>query len=214
MAKCPRCGSLRFRYELRSAGSSAKSRYYSTGFGSNLLVPAGLKHRKSQIRHKSVGICPDCGHIEEKGSKGCMSYVSFFLLCFLAFVIINALAIKGEDPAHVTEQNGAPTTTTATDYRADENLTPDYYDAESFEAALNAGEDVTGKTVQFAVLAFSPDSPFGYNMQAGEHLNFCSDSDPAVTAGDAVTLRVTKVSVMLRSYIVWYDSGSILVKKD
>lgn len=101
MAKCPHCGSLRFRYELRSAGSSSRSRYYSTGFGSNLIVPAGLKRRKSQSRHKSVGICPDCGHVEEKHGVGCTPVV----LCFLAFAVFCALISGGANPTPKANNN-------------------------------------------------------------------------------------------------------------
>lgn len=48
----------------------------------------------------------------------------------------------------------------------------DYADAESFEAALNEGEDLEGKIVQFEALELHPDSAVGYNVWAGEHLNF------------------------------------------
>lgn len=85
-----------------------------------------------------------------------------------------------------------------------EEPTPDYADAASFEAALNTGLDLTGKTVQFTVTAFVPNSTFGYNMQAGEHLNFCSSSNPKVSAGDTVIVEVTEVSNVLGSYIISY----------
>lgn len=85
-----------------------------------------------------------------------------------------------------------------------EKPAPDYADAASFEAALNAGLDLTGKTVQFTVSAYVPNSAFGYNMQAGEHLNFCSSSNPKVSAGDTVTVEVTEVSNVMGSYIIYY----------
>lgn len=83
-------------------------------------------------------------------------------------------------------------------------VTPDYADAASFEAALNNGDDLTGKTVQFTVAEFVPNSTFGYNMQAGEHLNFCSSSNPKVKAGDTVTVEVKEVTNVLGSYIINY----------
>ena len=83
-------------------------------------------------------------------------------------------------------------------------ITPDYTDAASVEAALNNGDDLTGKTVQFTVAELIPNSAFGYNMQAGEHLNFCSSSNPKVAAGDTVTVEVKEVTSVLGSYIISY----------
>lgn len=83
-------------------------------------------------------------------------------------------------------------------------VTPDYPDAASFEAALNAGTDVTGKIVQFTVDEFVPNSAFGYNMQTGEHLNFCSATNPGVSKGDTVTVEVVEVISNLGSYIISY----------
>ena len=80
----------------------------------------------------------------------------------------------------------------------------DYNDAESFESALNAGEDLTGKTVTFTVDEFSPNSAFGYNLMTGEHLNFCSSDNPNVKAGDTVTVKVESVKSVMGSYIITY----------
>lgn len=83
-------------------------------------------------------------------------------------------------------------------------IKPDYADAASFEAALNTGADLTGKTVRFTVGELVPDSAFGYNIQAGEHLNFCSSSNPKVSAGDTITVEVQEVASMMGSYIITY----------
>lgn len=80
----------------------------------------------------------------------------------------------------------------------------DYPSAEAFESALNEGEEVVGKTVTFEVKEFVPDSAFGYNLQAGEHLNFCSPKNPNVKVGDKVTVEVTSVDSLLGSYIIYY----------
>lgn len=80
----------------------------------------------------------------------------------------------------------------------------DYTDAESFESALNAGEDLTGKTVTFTVREIVPNSAFGYNLQAGEELNFCSSKNPNVKVGDTVTVKVESVSSILQAYIISY----------
>lgn len=84
-------------------------------------------------------------------------------------------------------------------------VTVDYEDAASFEAALNTGTDLTGKTVRFKVDAIVPDSAFGYNLQTGEHLNFCSTKNPGVKVGDTVTATVKEVSSMMGSYVITYD---------
>jgi len=81
----------------------------------------------------------------------------------------------------------------------------DYPDVTVFEADLNKGEDLTGKTVTFTVSELVPDSAFGYNMQTGEHLNFCSSSNPGVKAGDTITVKVTEISSMFGSYIIYYE---------
>lgn len=70
MAKCPKCGSDRFKYELRSGGTSSESTYYRTRKGTGWIIPAGRKSRSSNRKQMSVGICPDCGYIEKGKSTG------------------------------------------------------------------------------------------------------------------------------------------------
>ncbi|MDE5584372.1 MAG: hypothetical protein K2J08_11805 [Ruminococcus sp.] len=81
----------------------------------------------------------------------------------------------------------------------------DYKNAESFESALNAGEDLTGKIVTFEVDDYIPDSTFGFNLCAGEHLNFCSTDEPKAKKGDEVTVKVTSVKNFMGSYIIYYE---------
>lgn len=81
----------------------------------------------------------------------------------------------------------------------------DFANAEAFETALNAGDDLTGKTVTFTVSNLEPDSAFGYNLQTGEHLNFCSSNNPGVKEGESVTVKVTEVTSILGSYIISYE---------
>ena len=53
-----------------------------------------------------------------------------------------------------------------------EEVPIDYGNAESFEAALNAGENLEGKVVQFVVKEYHPESQLGYDIWAGEqHYN-------------------------------------------
>lgn len=80
----------------------------------------------------------------------------------------------------------------------------DYPDVAVFEADLNKGEDLTGKTVQFEVKKVRPDSAFGYNLISGEHLNFVSDKNPGAAYGDIVSAKVTEISSMMGSWIINY----------
>lgn len=81
----------------------------------------------------------------------------------------------------------------------------DYGDAESFEAALNAGENLEGKVVQFKALELHPDSAAGYNVWAGEHLNFISSRNPDIKAGDTVVVRTTEITSSLGSWFIKYE---------
>lgn len=81
---------------------------------------------------------------------------------------------------------------------------PDYTAAKA-ETALNAGKDIEGKTVSFTVKEVVPDSAFGYNLEAGKHLNFTSSENPKVKKGDKVTVKVKKVTSMMGSWIITYE---------
>jgi predicted RNA-binding protein with TRAM domain len=82
-------------------------------------------------------------------------------------------------------------------------MTPDYT-TEELEAALNNGDDVTGKTVEVEVEKFEPASAFGYNMQAGEHLNFVSSDNPGVKDGDTIVVEIEKAASMMGSWMITY----------
>ena len=85
----------------------------------------------------------------------------------------------------------------------------DYENAETFEAALNNGEDLVGKTVRFTASELEPQSFFGYDIYAGEHLNFVSSANPNVEAGDIVTVKVTKVESIFGSWIIGYEKINV-----
>lgn len=89
-------------------------------------------------------------------------------------------------------------------YGCSSTITVDYENEESFEAALNEGQDLEGKTVKFVVRQIEPQSAFGYNIIAGEHLNFVSSRNPNVSVGDIVTVKVTEVRSLLGSWILEY----------
>ena len=81
----------------------------------------------------------------------------------------------------------------------------DYGDAESFEAALRAGENLEGKIVRFKVIEFHPDSEWGYNLWAGEHLNFVSTRNPDVKEGDEVVVKAKIIENILGSWKISYE---------
>lgn len=84
------------------------------------------------------------------------------------------------------------------------DVNADYADAEGFEAALNAGDDLTGKTVQFTAMELHPDSVYGYDIWAGEHLNFISSQNPGIKAGDTVIVKATSIKSVIGSWIIEY----------
>lgn len=79
------------------------------------------------------------------------------------------------------------------------------YTTPQFESALNKGENLEGKTVSVKVDKLVPNSAFGYNIEAGKHLNFVSNENPNVKKGDTVILKVTKVASTLGSYVISYE---------
>lgn len=85
------------------------------------------------------------------------------------------------------------------------NTVADYGNAEVFEAALNNGENLEGKVVIFTAGEVHPDSVFGYNIWAGEHLNFISSKNPEVKKGDTLGVKVISVESGLGSWIVSYE---------
>ena len=56
----------------------------------------------------------------------------------------------------------------------------DYGDETAFEADLNAGKNLVGKTVSFVAAELHPQSLYGYDIWAGEHLNFISSKNPDI----------------------------------
>lgn len=91
-----------------------------------------------------------------------------------------------------------------------EEVAVDYANAESFEAALNNGEDLDGKVVTFLAGEVQPQSAYGYDIWAGEHLNFVSENNPNVDKGDVVTVRITEIKSVLGSWIISYEKLSVI----
>ncbi|MCH5179910.1 MAG: hypothetical protein J1F32_01695 [Erysipelotrichales bacterium] len=87
----------------------------------------------------------------------------------------------------------------------EETIKVDYENAIVYEKALNEGVDTVGKLVKFTVDELNPNSSFGYNIYAGEHLNFVSSTNPHVKVGDEMIVEILDVTTFLRSYIIKYD---------
>ena len=99
----------------------------------------------------------------------------------------------------------------ATEHRDNAEYTLNYTDAASFEAALNSGEKVKGMIVQFIANDYKPDSALGFNCWAGEHLNFISENNLNISAGDTIIGKVTKEpsKVLFYSWKIPYEVLSI-----
>jgi len=86
-----------------------------------------------------------------------------------------------------------------------EEVVIDYGDAESFEAALNEGKNLEGKVVRFTAREIHPNSAIGFNVWAGEHLNFVSSRNPDIEVNDTVTVRTTTIESISGSWIINYE---------
>jgi len=89
--------------------------------------------------------------------------------------------------------------------KASKEIILDYGDAEAFEAALVNGENLEGKTVQFVADELHPQSIKGYNIWAGEHLNFISKRNPGIKAGDTVCVIANTIESETGSWFIYYD---------
>ena len=65
MPNCPNCGSDKFHYVLRSAGTTRSGSYYRTHRHRSHLFPAGTSTSHSTRKTVSIGFCPDCGYKDE-----------------------------------------------------------------------------------------------------------------------------------------------------
>ena len=89
---------------------------------------------------------------------------------------------------------------------SDSSVSVDYKNAETFESALNDGDNVVGKTVKFHADSLHPESRYGYNIWAGEHLNFISADSPGIKRGETVVVMVTSTLQLDNgSWLIYYD---------
>ena len=86
-----------------------------------------------------------------------------------------------------------------------QSVSIDYENERDFEIALNKGENVIGKVVQFTVDSVHPDSAVGFNLWAGEHLNFTTSFPIDIHAHDVVVAKISNVITRMGSWLVSYE---------
>lgn len=114
-------------------------------------------------------------------------------------------ALSSEDETSSTEDEVSSSESQQSEDAPTEEVMIDYGDAESFEAALNEGENLENKVVRFIAGDIRPNSTFGYNVWAGEHLNFVSSRNPDIRTGNIVTVRISTIENFLGSWIISYE---------
>ena len=123
-----------------------------------------------------------------------------------ALIMCLSLTLCGCGSNEQTEDAGTSSAETQqSEDVSDEEVTIDYGDAESFEAALNEGKNLENKVVRFVAGEFHPQSKLGYNVWAGEHLNFVSSRNPDIQEGDTVTVKTTTIENMAGSWVINYE---------
>lgn len=141
-------------------------------------------------------------------------FLSLMLIVIMTLSLV-ACGAENDSTENVSDENVTEDYNYPTKDNSSEKVTVDYNNERDFEALLNADIDVTGKVVTFTVDKIAPDSAFGFNLQTGEHLNFCSEEAQDVKVGDSVTVRVTAVETFLYSYIISYeriDDSAVVTK--
>lgn len=113
--------------------------------------------------------------------------------------------LSSEDETASTEDEVSSSESQQSEDAPTDEVIIDYGDAESFEAALNEGKNLENKVVRFIAGDIRPNSTFGYNVWAGEHLNFVSSRNPDIRTGNIVTVRISTIENFLGSWIISYE---------
>lgn len=88
MPTCPKCGSRSAKYELRSAGTKSRTKYYRNGIKHSLFFSVGHRDYSSNRMHKAVGFCPECGYVWDKlgANNGCLLPILTVVFGFAFFL--------------------------------------------------------------------------------------------------------------------------------
>lgn len=78
------------------------------------------------------------------------------------------------------------------------------YSEDELEQKLNDNEDVINKIVEFKTKDNPVSNSYGYDIFAGEHLNFVSYDEPNIKKDDIVIARIIDVEKIMNSYIIRY----------
>ena len=126
-------------------------------------------------------------------------------LCLSVMCLAMLLYGCGSNGTATQSDSSVATEAQQKDVSEPEEVVIDYGDAESFEAALNEGKNLEGKVVQFTAKEIHPNSAIGFNVWAGEHLNFVSSRNPDIEVNDTVTVRTTTIESISGSWIINYE---------
>lgn len=188
-----------FRSTVSAPGTGLS---YSKDFG-------GKKSNAKSSSQKQAAAPAASG--QQKSPKKQFTFGESLIALVLIFILVGASSCSNDSdkPAEQAEQPVTTVEQTEEQPKAEpekpDSYTLDYPDAESFESALNNGEKVNGKTVQFVVNNYEPDSKLGFNCWAGEHLNFISDSGLDVSSGNIIIGQISEEpSDLLGSWIIPY----------
>ncbi len=122
--------------------------------------------------------------------------------------VLAALTIAGCSNNKTSKESPNKSIKTTHQQKKPEPKVADYPNIKAAEAALSKGKNLKGKTVQFKIKKFEPQSSFGYNMETGKHLNFVSPENPNAKKGDTVFLKIKKVKSVLGSFVITYSDLS------
>ena len=112
----------------------------------------------------------------------------------------------GAEFENTTTSSNSTSTTITINTSSSFSWNEDYKDASSFEKDLNNKTNVAGKIVRFEVTGIKPDSAFGFNCYAGEHLNFISENELDVVEGSIVVGQITEEpATIFGSWIIFYN---------
>ena len=100
--KCPKCGSNKYHYVLRSASSN--SYYYRHPVKKSYFFSSG--RRNTTHRQKSVGFCPDCGYRDDPEDN---PLAGFIVLVIIILIIV--FAFKGCGGSNTRRQSKSEKTT-------------------------------------------------------------------------------------------------------
>lgn len=127
---------------------------------------------------------------KQKGGAKMKKYAMLICVIVLLFSVVGCSDTRGEGSASSSGNYELSIENTNVSSSENEELIIDYTDASLLENALNNGEYVSGCIVQFYVNNYKPDSALGINCWAGEHLNFISENELDVQAGDTIIGRI------------------------